>query len=45
MYSFALGALDAPEVIAAGSHYQYKYGGVRLTMPSSVSRVPFKAAA
>lgn len=45
MYSFALGALDAPEVIAAGSHYQYKYGGVRLTMPSSVRRMSFETAA
>ena len=45
MYSFALGALDAPEVIAAGSHYRYKYNGFSLVMPSAVSRVPFKVAA
>ena len=45
MYSFALGALDAPEVIAAGSHYRYKYDGFSLVMPSAVSRGFFKAAA
>ena len=45
MYSFSLGALDAPEVMAAGSHYRYKYDGFSLVMPSAVSRGFFKAAA
>lgn len=45
MYSFALGALDAPEVIAAGSHYRYNRDGYSLVMPSAVSRAFFKAAA
>lgn len=38
MYSFALGALDAPEVIAAGSHYRYEHNGYSFVMPSAVSR-------
>ena len=45
MYSFALGALDAPEVIAAGSHYRYNSDGYSLIMPSSVRRVYVKTAA
>jgi hypothetical protein len=45
MYSFALGALDAPEVIAAGSHYRYNSDGYSFIMPSAVSRGFFKAAA
>ena len=38
MFSFSLGALDAPEVIAAGSHYRYNSDGYSFIMPSSASR-------
>lgn len=38
MYSFALGAIDAPEVMAAGSHYRYECDRFSFVMPSAVSR-------
>lgn len=38
MFSFSLGALDAPECMAAGSHYRYNSGGYSFVMPSSASR-------
>lgn len=38
MNSFALGALDAPEVMAAGSHYRYEAEKYSFVMPSSCSR-------
>ena len=38
MYSFALGALDAPERIAAGSQYWYEGVSYSFVMPSSASR-------
>lgn len=37
-FSFSLGALDAPDTLAAGSHYHYERGGCSFTMPSSCSR-------
>lgn len=40
--SFGLESLDAPERIAAGSHYSYEYysmPGRYTTMPSAVDRV------
>ncbi len=32
MFSFALGALDAPEVMPAGYHYGYKVNGSEYTL-------------
>lgn len=38
MYSFALGALDAPETMAAGSHYRYERDGYSFIMPRGALR-------
>ena len=41
MFSFALGALDAPEVMPAGCHYGYKVAGSEhtLVLPAGAHRL------
>lgn len=38
MYSFSLGALDAPDTMAAGSQYWYKGFNHSFVMPSTTAR-------